>query len=79
MNKGRRLKALLKEKPYLVTPGITTALHAMILEKAGFDYVYAGGYDASLTLLGVPDVGLMTETEMPGGGVQKKYDGAVGL
>src|SRR5918997_6891893 len=53
-----------REKPYLVTPGITCALHAMIVEKAGFDYVYAGGYDASLTLLGLPDVGLMTETEM---------------
>src|SRR5687768_4703895 len=38
----------------------------MIVEKAGFDYVYAGGYDASLTLLGLPDVGLMTETEMVG-------------
>ncbi len=66
MSKGRRLRELLQEKPYLITPGITTALHAMIVEKAGFDYVYAGGYDASLTLLGLPDVGLMTETEMVG-------------
>ncbi|MGZ5233590.1 MAG: tripartite tricarboxylate transporter substrate-binding protein, partial [Burkholderiales bacterium] len=36
----------------------------MMVEKAGYDYVYTGGYDASLTLLGLPDVGLMTETEM---------------
>ena len=64
MTKGKRLKQLLDEKPYLVTPGITTALHAMIVEKAGYDFVYTGGYDASLTLLGLPDVGLMTETEM---------------
>jgi isocitrate lyase len=64
MSKGRRLKELLHEKPYLITPGITCALHAMMVEKAGFDYVYAGGYDASLTLLGLPDVGLMTESEM---------------
>jgi isocitrate lyase len=64
MSKGRRLKELLQEKPYLITPGITCALHAMMVEKAGFDYVYAGGYDASLTLLGLPDVGLMTESEM---------------
>ncbi len=68
MNQGRRLKALLHEKPYLRTPSITTALHAMIVEKAGFDYVYAGGYDASLTLLGVPD-----------DDVRKKYRGSVGL
>ena len=64
MTPGRRLRDVMSRKPYLITPGITTALHAMIVEKAGFDYVYAGGYDASLTLLGLPDVGLMTETEM---------------
>ena len=63
-SKGRCFRELLRDKPYLITPGITTALHAMIVEQAGFDYVYAGGYDASLTLLGLPDVGLMTETEM---------------
>ena len=64
MSKSRRLRSLLRERAYLTTPGITTALHAMMVEKAGFEYVYAGGYDASLTLLGEPDVGLMTETEM---------------
>jgi isocitrate lyase len=64
MSAGRRLKQRMQEKKYLFTPGITTALHAMMVEKAGFDYVYTGGYDASLTLLGLPDVGLMTETEM---------------
>ena len=64
MSKGGRLKALLQERKYLCTPGITTALHAMMVEKAGFEYVYTGGYDASLTLLGLPDVGLMTGTEM---------------
>jgi 2-methylisocitrate lyase-like PEP mutase family enzyme len=36
----------------------------MIVEKAGFDFVYVGGYDVSLTLLGMPDVGFITETEM---------------
>ncbi|HYC44174.1 MAG TPA: isocitrate lyase/PEP mutase family protein [Burkholderiales bacterium] len=64
MSKARQLRTLLRERAYLTTPGITTALHAMIVEQAGFEYVYAGGYDASLTLLGEPDVGLMTETEM---------------
>jgi len=64
MNKGRKLKDLMREQKFLVTPGITTALHAMIVEKAGFDFVYTGGYDVSLTLLGLPDVGLITETEM---------------
>ena len=66
MSKGRLLREALTKKPYLLTPGITTPLHAMIVEKIGFDFVYVGGYDVSLTLLGVPDVGLITETEMLG-------------
>jgi len=64
MNKGRKLREALEKKPYLLTPGITTALHAKIVEKAGFDYVYVGGYDVSLTLLGLPDLGFITGTEM---------------
>ncbi|HWI15684.1 MAG TPA: isocitrate lyase/PEP mutase family protein [Burkholderiales bacterium] len=64
MSAPRKLRLLLREQRYIVTPGITTPLHAMIVEKAGFDFVYVGGYDVSLTLLGLPDVGLITETEM---------------
>jgi len=58
------MRNLLKEKEYLITPAITNAMEAMIVEKVGFDFVYTGGYGASLTLLGLPDVGLMTATEM---------------
>ena len=64
MSKGRAFRRMLEQKPYLFTPGITTPLHAKIVERAGFDYVYVGGYDVSLTLLGLPDVGLITEPEM---------------
>ena len=64
MSMGRRMRTLLREKQYVYTPGITHALHAMIVEKTGFDYVYMGGYDVSLTLFGLPDVGLLTATEM---------------
>ena len=64
MSQGRALRQALKRKPFLTSPGITTPLHAMIVEKAGFDFVYVGGYDVSLTLLGLPDVGFITETEM---------------
>lgn len=64
MSMGRKLRDLMQVKKFLYTPGITTPLHAMIVEKVGFDYVYVGGYDVSLTLLGLPDVGLITESEM---------------
>jgi 2-methylisocitrate lyase-like PEP mutase family enzyme len=64
MSMGRKLRKLMQDHKFLYTPGITTPLHAMIVEKAGFEYAYMGGYDVSLTLLGLPDVGLITETEM---------------
>ncbi len=64
MSMGRKLRQLMQDHKFLYTPGITTPLHAMIVEKAGFEYAYMGGYDVSLTLLGLPDVGLITETEM---------------
>src|SRR5208282_4010396 len=64
MSMGRSIRELWEQKKFVFTPGITTPLHAMIVEKVGFDFVYVGGYDVSLTLLGLPDVGLITESEM---------------
>ena len=64
MSMGRRMRDLMEQKKFLFTLGIGTPLHAKIVEKVGFDYVYMGGNDTSLTLLGLPDVGLITETEM---------------
>jgi len=64
MSAGKRLRELIAQRKLLVTPGLTTPLHAMIVERAGFEFAYMGGYDVSLTLLGLPDVGLITETEM---------------
>ena len=64
MSKGKQLRALMRDGKHHYTPGITTPLHAMICEKAGFEFIYMGGYDVSLTLLGLPDVGLITGQEM---------------
>jgi len=64
MSMGRKMRELLRACKYVYTPGITHALHAMIVERAGFEYVYMGGYDVSLTLYGLPDVGLLTANEM---------------
>lgn len=54
----------MERKDYLVTPGVGSPLQATIVEKVGFDYIYMSGYGSSLTILGLPDVGLMTEGEM---------------
>ena len=58
------LRRLLKEKNYLFTFGIHNPMTAMIAERVGFDLAYMGGHDSSVTLLGLPDIGLMTATEM---------------
>jgi isocitrate lyase len=54
----------MREKKYLATPGASTPLHAMITERTGHPFIYMTGYGTSLTLLGYPDVGLLTEPEM---------------
>jgi 2-methylisocitrate lyase-like PEP mutase family enzyme len=61
---GERLRALLAAHKPLVVPGCFNALSARILEEAGFEAVYMSGYGTSLNLLGLPDAGLTTLTEM---------------
>jgi len=59
-----RLRALLKEPAPLILPGCFNAMSARILEHAGFPALYMSGYGTSLNLLGLPDAGLITLTEM---------------
>ena len=59
-----RLRELLKSGKTLVVPGCYNAMSAKILEKVGFPAVYMTGYGTSLALLGMPDAGLATMSEM---------------
>jgi 2-methylisocitrate lyase-like PEP mutase family enzyme len=68
MNACRKMRRLLAEKEYIFTAGVSNAMEAMILEKAGFDFVYMTGAGTSLTQLGLVDVGFITETEMVNNG-----------
>jgi 2-methylisocitrate lyase-like PEP mutase family enzyme len=54
----------LKEPAPLILPGCFNAMSARILEHAGFPALYMSGYGTSLNLLGLPDAGLITLTEM---------------
>ena len=63
-NMPEKFRRALAEKGYLVSPGLASPMHAMVLEKAGFEFAYMSGYATSLTIMGWPDVGLLTETEM---------------
>ncbi len=59
-----RLRQLLAEKRTLVKPGAHNALAARIIEQAGFHCCGVTGYGVSVSLLGKPDVGLITASEM---------------
>ena len=62
--KRRRLRALIADGPVVVAPGAHNGLTAKLVERAGFSAVYLTGAGVANTLLGVPDVGLITLTEM---------------
>ncbi|MDK2881772.1 MAG: 2,3-dimethylmalate lyase [Bacillota bacterium] len=64
MKKTTQLRKLLSSGKIVVAPGAFNALSARIIEQAGFPAVYMTGYGASADLLGAPDYGLLTLTEM---------------
>lgn len=64
MKPTTRLRALLDENRCIVAPGVADALAARLVAREGFDAVYMTGFGTSLTRLGMPDVGLLTATEM---------------
>ncbi|MBO0809086.1 MAG: oxaloacetate decarboxylase [Actinobacteria bacterium] len=61
-----RLRALLASGEMIVAPGAFDPLAARLVEEAGFAAVYMTGFGTSAALLGRPDVGLLTMTEMTG-------------
>ena len=48
----------------VLAPGAYDALSARLVEQTGFDAVYMTGFGTSASLLGRPDVGLLTFSEM---------------
>jgi carboxyvinyl-carboxyphosphonate phosphorylmutase len=61
-----RLRALLDSGEIIVAPGAFDPLAARLVEEAGFPAVYMTGFGTSAALIGRPDVGLLTMTEMAG-------------
>jgi len=64
MEKREKLAELVRGKKIVVAPGCHDALGAKIIEAAGFDVVYMTGNGVSSSLIGKPDIGLVTMTEM---------------
>jgi 2,3-dimethylmalate lyase len=61
---ARRLRELLAGPEPLVAPGGYDALSARLIEEAGFGAVYMTGFGTTASLIGRPDVGLLSATEM---------------
>jgi 2,3-dimethylmalate lyase len=59
-----RLRELLSAPTPLIAPGAYDALSARLVEQAGFDVVYMTGFGTTASLIGRPDVGLLSGTEM---------------
>ena len=64
MNRTTRLKQLIQAKEILVMPGVYDALSARIAEKCGVKAVQVTGYGLAGAGLALPDVGIMTKTQM---------------
>jgi methylisocitrate lyase len=64
MKKSTILRKLILDEKILVMPGAYDATSAKIIEQTGFKAITLGGYPSSASLLGKPDVSLLTLTEM---------------
>src|SRR5260221_3740250 len=67
MNKSSGPKSIreLLQKPGIIRSlGAHDVFTALIVEKAGFETVFIGGFGTSASLLGLPDLNFLTMTEM---------------
>jgi 2-methylisocitrate lyase-like PEP mutase family enzyme len=64
MAKAELIRRALATHGQLIMPGVYDALSAKIAARAGFEVTFITGYSVSATLLGEPDFGLLTQTEV---------------
>ncbi len=64
MRTTTRLRELLVGPDLLVAPGAYDGLSARLIAQAGFPIVYMTGFGTAASVLGQPDVGLLTMSEM---------------
>lgn len=64
MSTPAHLRERLADERILILPGAANALTARIIEDGGFEAVYVSGAGLANTFLGVPDIGLLTLTQV---------------
>ncbi len=60
----KKLREMFHSSGLIVAPGAHDALIAKIIEQVGFDVVFHTGYGTAASLLGAPDIGLVSFYEM---------------
>lgn len=61
---NRRLRNLTAQRKALLLPGAANALTARVIEDLGFQAIYVTGAGVTNTFLGMPDIGLISLTEL---------------
>jgi len=62
--KNKKLREMLDNPGLIVAPGCYDCITAHLVENAGFKVAYAGGNAMMGSLLGVPDLGIGTMSDM---------------
>lgn len=61
---GGRLRSLLAQDGLITAPGVFDGLSAHLVARTGFKAAYLSGAGVSVAGYGLPDIGLLTQTEM---------------
>ncbi|MFN6558407.1 MAG: oxaloacetate decarboxylase [Nostoc sp. ChiSLP01] len=64
MSACQKLRQLLARPEIIVIPGVYDCLGAKLAEQHGFDVVATSGFGIAASVLGLPDYGFLTATEM---------------
>ncbi len=64
--KARQLRARLASGDFILAPGIYDGISARVADRMDFPALYMTGYGATASMLGLPDAGLATYSDMVG-------------
>ncbi len=64
MNSATKLRQLLNKEGIISAPAVYDCLGSKLAENAGFSFIFTSGFGMSASLLGLPDMGFLTATEM---------------
>src|ERR1700756_1748643 len=64
--KARALRAQMAKGEFILAPGIYDGISARVADGMGFPALYMTGYGATASMLGLPDAGLATYSDMVG-------------